>query len=206
MSPSRRRPLAWLSALAAVCLVLLAWCLPGLATRWLLTGEPPVKSDLLLVLAGGSHERTQTALALYKAGMAPAILYTGASFPEGDFIFLAREGVPLEALHAPRRVSDSTFEDALSLRQFVLDEGVKSVLIVTSPYHCRRVQLVFSRVMSGLGTRLTVTPSESLYMDPEKWWKSRQGWITAGLEFPKIGWSWLTVTPIGNVGPGGSPN
>lgn len=188
-------------AVTGVVLALAAVRLSSLATGWLLSGEPPIASELMVVLSGASMERTQTALELYRAGMAPEILITGETGPDVDLRFLEEHDVPRQSLLLPLQPATSTFEDALSVRQLVLKKGVKSILVVTSPYHCRRARLILSRVLSGLGVRITVTPSVSLYMDPDHWWRSRQGWITAGFEFPKILWAWGTVPTVSEVGP-----
>ena len=175
-----------------------------LATAWLYDGEPSVPSDLLVVLGGGSHERAHTALGLYRQGMAPAILITGGyGFPDSMMRYLESEGIPSRALLAPVRPSTSTWEDALSIRDIVLRRHARSVLVVTSPYHCRRTRLILRRALSDLDLRISVTPSVSLYMNPGHWWRSRQGWITVGPEFPKLLWAWLTTSRAGRGGPPG---
>jgi uncharacterized SAM-binding protein YcdF (DUF218 family) len=169
------------------------------ATAWLLVGQPPEKSDLLVVLAGATRERVQTGADLYLQGMAPLLTITGDGYSSSDILLLEQYGVPREALVIPPNSSRSTYEDALSLRQLILEKKVVSVLVVTSPYHCRRARLILNRVLSGLGVRVTVTPSVSLFMDPDHWWSSPQGWVTEGAEFPKIAWAWMTVPTLGDV-------
>jgi len=178
-------------ALPALVVVLPIWGL-GAATRWLYQFDSPVPSELMVVLGGGSSERLQTAVELYAAGMAPRILSTSASgFPDIFFERLVQNGVPRRALVAPLSPSTSTLEDAFSIRQVVQRERVGSILVVTSPYHCRRARMAVRRSFRDLDVRVTVTPSISLYMDAEQWWKSRQGWITVGKEFPKLARDWL---------------
>ena len=158
-----------------------------LATKWLIAPDPPVSSDLMVVLAGGSGERTETALSLYRAGYAPAILLTSFhGYPAHEMAFLLKEGVPASALVAPLRPARSTREDAVAIEEIIRRREVRSLLVVTSPYHCRRARLILARALSGHGVRLAVTPSSSLYMNAGRWWGSRQGWITVPGEFPKL--------------------
>ena len=121
--------------------------------------------------------------------MAPLLTITGDGYSSSDILLLEQYGLPRDALVIPPKPSRSTYEDALSLRQLILQKKVVSVLVVTSPYHCRRTRLILNRVLFGLGVRITVTPSVSLFMDPDHWWRSPQGWITAGAEFPKLAWA-----------------
>ncbi|HEY3175484.1 MAG TPA: YdcF family protein [Candidatus Polarisedimenticolia bacterium] len=203
---SRRSLAAACAGLGTAGLLLLLFEWPGLrgATAWLCAGEPPVASDLLVVLAGGSGERLATALEVYRAGLAPAILITdGFGFADKDMRYLNERGVPARSLMAPLRPATSTYEDALTIRQVVLRENLKSILVVTSPYHCRRARLILKRVVGSLGVRITVTPSVTLYMDLGHWWRSRQGWITVPGEFPKLLWAWVTVPTVPAVGDAG---
>ena len=204
MSQIRRRTLAavW-AGLGATGLLLFLLGERGAqeATAWLDDGDAPVVSDLLVILGGGSGERILTGLELYRAALAPMILITdGAGFPDEEMRHLEEQGVPARSLVPPLRPASSTYEDALTIRQVVLRKNLKSILVVTSPYHCRRARLILKRVVGSLGVRVTVTPSVSLYMDMEHWWRSHQGWITVSGEFPKLLWAWATVPNVTAVG------
>jgi len=194
LAPSRHARRTIALTLFALIALLAVMIVPGAATRWLYTGEPPQSAELLVVLGGGSAERARTALELYRAGYAPRIMVTdGSGHPDIAFEALEQAGVPRRALVSPLRPATSTVEDVLAIRQIVVRHGIRSVLVVTSPYHCRRVALSLRRLMGDIDMEWTVTPSTSLYMDENSWWLSRQGWITVAKEFPKLAWYWLTV-------------
>jgi hypothetical protein len=125
---------------AAACLFVAT----RLATVWLLSeAGQPVQADLLVVLSGGSSERTETALGLFRRGLAPRILITDPEgFPDPAFRWLEKQGVPHRALLAPMRPAASTLEDASCIREAAMRDGLKSVLVVTSPYHCRRARAI----------------------------------------------------------------
>jgi uncharacterized SAM-binding protein YcdF (DUF218 family) len=197
--PSRVCIGAALAVMICSTAFLLTDWVPSIATLWLLSGASPRPAELLVVLSGASRERTQTAVSLFRKGMAPKVLITGWG-PNDDRDYLVSEGVSNESILLAPRNSSSTYEDALNVRQVVVINKIKSVLVVTSPYHCRRTRLIFGRVLSGLRVSLTVTPSVSLHMDQDHWWRTAQGWVTTGPEFPKILWAWITVPTLGAVG------
>ena len=185
---------ALIVALALTGALGLLLVIPGAATRWLYSGQPPMNAELLVVPGGGSAERARTALELYRAGFAPRIMVTeGSGHPDIAFHAMEQAGIPRRALVSPLRPATSTAEDALAIRQVVVRHGIRSLLVVTSPYHCRRVDLALRRILADVEVEWTVTPSTSLYMDAHSWWLSRQGWNTVGKEFPKLAWYWLTV-------------
>lgn len=164
----------------------------GAAVSWLSDGEPPQPSDLIVVLDGGAEERVSTAIDLYRAGFAPAIMITsGDGFPDAQVRRMVSSGVPSRALLAPPRPSRSTWEDAVTIRQMVLRNRVGSILVVTSSFHCRRARLILERVLSDIPVRVTLTQSKSLY--PWPWWR------TVPPETIKLAWAWLSVpkTPPG---------
>ena len=178
----------WLLILGVVAACLIA--ATRRATEWLLAPtDPPVPADLLVVLSGGAAERTETALGLFRQGLAPRILITDKEgFPDPAFRWLERQGVPHRALLAPIAPAASTLEDAWCIREAVKRDGFKSVLVVTSPYHCRRARAILRHVLEPLGVRVTVVGSASYYMDPAHWWRSAQGWRLVPAELGKLIW------------------
>ncbi len=171
------------------------------AGDWLMVGEAPRNCELIVVLAGGARERLLTALELYRGGFAPAIMITDPyGFPDVQMRELAEAGVPERALLPPSSAATTTLEDAWCIREVVLRKGLRSLLVVTSPYHCRRARLAFSRILSDLDVRVTVTASKSLYMELDQWWKSRDGWNKVPAEYLKLVRAWMTVRDFGPVG------
>ena len=200
------RKAIWFAAGMALLLAIVLVCARP-ATRWLVLTQEPRPADLLVVLAGGAGERLATGLVLYQAGLSPRILVTDEfGYPDRAMRWLGGKGIPRRSLVPPLMPSESTYEDALAVRQVVLKENIRSILVVTSPYHCRRARLILDRVLGGLGIQVTVTASMTLYMDLERWWQTRQGWITVPGEFPKLVWVWATVSDVGAVGAAAPPD
>jgi uncharacterized SAM-binding protein YcdF (DUF218 family) len=84
--------------------------------------------------------------------------------------------------------STSTLEDAWCIRDAVTHDRFKSVLVVTSPYHCRRARAILKQVLQPLGVKVTVVGSASYYMDAPRWWNSAQGWRLIPAELGKLIW------------------
>ena len=197
-------------ACLALAIVLVATFGPPLAAAasgWLAAGEPPVPSDLMVVVSGGAQERLFTAIELYRRGLSRAILVTSPTgSPEREMKMLIRAGVLPADLVYPPRPALSTREDALCIREVVLQRKPRSLLVITSPYHCRRLRLILERTLADQDLRLTVSPSRNLYWDNARWWADRQGWNVVPAEYIKLFWAWIAVPVVADVptrqGPG----
>jgi len=175
---------------------------PGVA-RWLAAAESPIKSDLLIVVSGGAEERLISAAELFHKGYAPWILVTDPDPPPDEAVEILEEmGVPAaRVISCPGTVS-STLDDAACIRDVLGGGRFASALVVTSPYHCRRLRLILSRVTRGMPVRVTVVACRSLYWDPTSWWSHQEGWEVPA-EIMKLAWAWLTVPPAhgSRIGP-----
>lgn len=154
--------------------------------RWVggywVVDEPPQHADAILLLGDDTYlaERAARAAELYHAGWAPRIVASGrwlrpyfsiAELMEHD---LRNRGVPPEAIvrHASRAAN--TYEEALSLRQLVREQGWRRVLVVTSNSHTRRARYIFRKVMEPAVAIRVVAAADSSY-DPRSWWHTRAG-------------------------------
>jgi uncharacterized SAM-binding protein YcdF (DUF218 family) len=187
-------PLALLALASILTIATCRLAAPGVA-RWLAAGEPPVASDLLIVVSGGAEERLVSAAGLFHEGYAPWILVTDPDpTPDEAVEILGEMGVPaVRVISCPGTVS-STLEDAICIRDILAGGRFASALVVTSPYHCRRLRLILSRVTRGMPIRTTIVSSRSLYWDPSSWWSHQEGWEVPA-EITKLAWAWLTVLP-----------
>ena len=182
-----------LLALACAALLLSARAGASAAARWLSTGGPPRNADLLVVVAGGARERLQTGADLFRRGYAPEILVTEPMPQDGMEALLGMApGAGGHRLHACADRVTSTVGDALCVRQLVESRGFRSILVVTSPYHCRRLEMIFRRTLGDLDLDIRVVGSASLYWPPESWWRYPAGWEVPA-ELAKLTWSWVTV-------------
>lgn len=71
-------------------------------------------------------------------------------------------------------------DEARAVKGYVAAHGVRTLLVVTSPYHSRRAVWAVRHV-----------PTTSATPAPATWWNSRDGWRTVATEFFKLPYYWL---------------
>ncbi len=168
------------------------------AGRWLVLDEPPVKADYI-VLLGGDLSRPLHGADLYRQGYAARIAVSrpalppqfenarrlGIRLPRQEELYravLVRKGVPVGAIDLFGEANLSTVQEAETLRAFLGDRPVR-LLVVTSPYHTRRVKVVFTRLLPRADVRVLASPYEEF---PERWWTNQAAAINVLLETAKL--------------------
>jgi uncharacterized SAM-binding protein YcdF (DUF218 family) len=168
-----------------------------LAGYWIVVEEEPIKSDAIVLLAGGLS-RPLCGADLYHKGYA-TVIYVGKVRPNDQTANLEKIGVCLvrqEELYkeilikkkVPERAIQifgngyiSTVEEAESLKK-ALGGTVAKLLVVTSPYHTRRVKAIFEDVLPNRETRVVADPYDKF---ARKWWTDRKSAINVILETTK---------------------
>ncbi len=172
-----------LAAFGAVCLLaLIVGGAAVLSAGWWLPVNDELKPADAMVLLGGDPRRAPHAADLYLRGLAPAI-YTcrpmnesmeplvslGMSFPREEELStqaLRLKGVPDEAVHLYGEGLLSTVDEGEHLAR-LLGPEVKTVIVVTSPHHCRRAKLILSKLLPGRELLFSYPPYERF---ERKWW------------------------------------
>jgi uncharacterized SAM-binding protein YcdF (DUF218 family) len=95
----------------------------------------------LIVALGGGDDRKQEALTLYKQSVGSHILFTGE--PNLSQMYY-KWGVGPEGIYTTF-ISTDTPTDVTQVRDAMVQNGFKSVLIVDSNYHLRRTKMLFGR-------------------------------------------------------------
>ncbi|TLM64502.1 MAG: YdcF family protein [Deltaproteobacteria bacterium] len=190
--PGLRQFLAGLLAgllFAGVALALTARFLPHL----LVVDDPPAAVDAIVVLGGDSDgSRLRTGLRLLDDKFAPQLVLVANSGREGwerilkafcpDCSFAGRPAMFLTG-------STDTRTDAQLTLEHCRSAGLRSILVVTSPYHTRRTALVFADIFAGSGIVPQVVSSGSYgrLLPPDgRWWSDRRTVETVWLEFGKV--------------------
>ena len=165
--------------------------------------EPVQPADYALVLAGVPEVRPFYAAALYRAGLAGAVLLTrpepipdtleGVARAEHELVqeVLEAEGVfPIDIVVIPGEVT-STLDEIRSLEAFLADRPTARVTIVTNAYHTRRTRLLVRRTFDtgAERVRLLGVPSDSFRRDD--WWGSESGLRAVLGELLKTPYYWL---------------
>jgi uncharacterized SAM-binding protein YcdF (DUF218 family) len=140
---ARVRKLIIRTALAVFLLLLLlvavALVFPG---PFLTVDSGPVKADVLVLLGGGSHERSERAAELFKEHAAPRIIVSGYGDCEINRHLLVAVGVPASVI-AVENKSKTTRENAQFTVRLLREQQLKRVILVTSWYHSRRALACF---------------------------------------------------------------
>ena len=194
--------------LAAVgaCLVLLlalAFRAPILAAagRLLVVANPVASADVIVVAIDAREAGVLEAADLFHRGVAPQVAVFAEPPDEVDREFI-RRGVPyfdaaawsIEQLGAlgvthvvriPVEVA-GTEDEGQVLPGWLKQRRFRSVVLVTSSDHSRRVGRVLRRALNGQPVTLIVHPSRYSKFDPERWWQTRGNLRTGIIELQKL--------------------
>lgn len=154
--------------------------------RWLIREDPLQKSDVIVILSGSMPARAEEAANVFRMGYAPEIWISRPEGPETDLgamgiSYLGEEsynrdvlihlGVPPGAIRIlPRAIVDTEEEiEEVSQQMSALHE--RSVIVVTSPQHTRRVKALW-RALSNADLGLTVHAAWQDRFDADHWWRT----------------------------------
>ena len=159
---------------------------------WLQSPDELRPARAIVVLGGGVPFRAIQAARLFQAGLAPEVWVTTGRQDRGDQL-LKQLGIStssgrerdqseeiLIALHVPRtavrQITEPAANTVAEMRAVIRFAAAdpKPVIIVTSPYHVRRVQ-VLARIVSreaGPGPPVIVRYAEDDPYDPAHWWRN----------------------------------
>lgn len=85
----------------------------------------------------------------------------------------------------PRSVA-GTEDEGEVLPGWCDERGIRSVVLVTTSDHSKRVRRVMRRAMVGHGTTVAIRPSRFSLFDPDRWWQTRGGIRIAIVEMEKL--------------------
>lgn len=192
-----RRPPKWFTGLAIAAVFGAAlfmghpWILTQ-AAAWLVTNDPLIRADALIVLSGDSTgERVMQGVALWRQGYAPTVILSGG--PIGRWTTAAEVmrkealllGLPSRAILLEEE-SMSTWEQAVKTLPMVRKLGARRVIVVTSPYHARRARWTFRRIFGPAGIEVLVSPSPYSKFQVDRWWAREQDTEDVLLEYFKM--------------------
>jgi uncharacterized SAM-binding protein YcdF (DUF218 family) len=157
--------------------------------RWLVVEDPLVKVRAIAVLSGSMPLRAIEAAKLYRQGYAPEIWLThssepgetlgemGISFAGEDYYstrILIHEGVPSQAIHVLETPIVNTVDEIKVIGSALAGEKDRTVIIVTTKAHTRRVRLLWRKLASGNGVVIVRAASGDAF-DPRHWWRTTSG-------------------------------
>jgi uncharacterized SAM-binding protein YcdF (DUF218 family) len=191
--------------LTFVAVSLFSW----VAAEALIVSSDLAHADALVVLAGSSTylERTHRAAQLFKEGRAPKIILTNDNLKSGwsaeeerNPLFVERAAAELKRLGVPGQMIEvvpgrvvSTYDEAVQLRQYAGERGLRSILVVTSAHQSRRALWTFRRVFQGSDVEIGLDPVAPGEQAPTSatWWRHRLGWKLVPGEYGKMVYYWI---------------
>jgi len=197
---SRRR-----TAIRILVICILIWPFAAwVGAKLLITEAPLAKADAIVVLSGSANyrERAREAARLLREGRSQLIVITNDNvrgswsrveqrnlyFYERTLEELQNAGVPDQSVDVLMNQVDSTHDEAQLVKQYAIDHGFRSVLVVTSAYHSRRALWTFSRVFRDTGIQVGLTPVNpgTDSPPPATWWLTARGWRLVPTEYVKL--------------------
>jgi uncharacterized SAM-binding protein YcdF (DUF218 family) len=161
------------------------------------------KADLIVCLAGNNVERGLATIDLYRQDWAPFIFLAREElvdgyetlkdrrlhYPETRDLLAAlfkEADLPESAVIQAPGIAASTYDEAGLVRAWVKQKGLRSLIIVTSPTHCRRALLTFKKVLKDQNVKIMIIPSSYSRFNPQSWWKEHKYVREVVLEYEKL--------------------
>jgi len=193
----------WLKILLIILfLLLMLYFLRYLIFRgigsFLIVSDAPQKTEVMFVLSGSSFDRGTYAANLFNQGYAKRIVCTGGNEDYEVLAFGKKmyecELTRLAVLHSVKDSSlvdtlqrgTSTYEERNAVLAYCKQKGIKSCMIVTSPFHTRRVSWLFRSSLKKNGIDVIIIASKAHLYDADEWWKNEYGLIDVNNEYVKL--------------------
>jgi uncharacterized SAM-binding protein YcdF (DUF218 family) len=154
--------------------------------------DPLAHADAIVALSGDTGARTLTAVDLWKRKYAPIIIFAGASEDPNSVAsgeLMKREavagGVPESAILVEPS-SNTTQENAREVASLMKARGLRTAILVTSPYHQRRAANLFGREFPPANLTFTNYPARDPQWDPNTWWLHEPARTLTVVELAKL--------------------
>jgi uncharacterized SAM-binding protein YcdF (DUF218 family) len=162
----------------------------------LIIADPLRKSDAVVVLSGGGDmSRMEEGARIYLEKNAQWLILTETTPREGEkvsdttilFKDTARNlGVPDSAILVTDQAAFSTLEEAQQTLKLSNRNSLKSLIIVTDPFHTFRTRLIFRSVFKDSGIDIYVRPVRNHWYRSTNWWMTADGRRATVSEYIKI--------------------
>ena len=192
--------LRWILILGIAVLVVFlthVYWLTGLG-QYLVRSEPPVRSDMIVVLAGDYiGNRILTAADLVRRGFAPKALVSGPNdvygLSESDLAigFATRHGYPESYFLPFPNDARSTVAEAAVIIPELRKLHARRIDIVTSNFHTHRSGNIYRARAPDMEFHVIAAPDR--YFSPDGWWKNREGRKILLEEWEKTVATWLGI-------------
>ncbi len=148
------------------------------AGDFLVVSDSLTPSDAVIAVSGDGPERVATSIELMRRGLARRLVISGGVYGRGiNAAHVMRDQALQDGVPAREVIVDdqatSTAENALGAARAMKAHGLRSAILVTSPYHTRRAGMLFHRVFLREGLTLRVHAVERSFFRVDRWWTRR---------------------------------
>ncbi len=193
-----------LASLLLLLLAVLAFAfrspiLTGIAD-YLIINDRLQPADAIVLLNSDFDTRPFHTADLYKRGLAPVVIIARAeNTPAVELGLVPNDtdisvGVMEKLGVPPERITilpypggtTSTIDEAVAFRQYVGENHVQRIIVVTSAFHTRRARWIFEKTLAGLPVTLEMAAVPYVGFDQTNWWTNEKGLITLDNEYVKL--------------------
>lgn len=168
-------------ALFCVLVYLARHPLMRFAAEYWIIDEPAKTADAIILIGDDNFyaDRATRAAELSRQQVAPVVVASGrwlranASLSDLMVHDLIERGVPKEKILAAPQDPGGTIDEAERLEKLAESRHWKSVIIVTSNYHARRVRYIYGKVFPEQ-IAVSVAGARDADFDPAHWWEKRE--------------------------------
>ena len=195
---SRSRTRSTLGCQSCLLGLLLFLSLSYLALRglgaFLITGDPLERGDAIVVLGGGGEQRVVEAVRLVQEryGLWLIITEPGEVVPghgSGSEVFrrvAILEGISPDVILITEKSAGNTYQEAKAVLGTMQKHQLKSITVVTDPFHTQRTRIIFRSVFSGSGLTVRIHPVPDHWYRSSTWFFSITGWENTLREYVKM--------------------
>jgi uncharacterized SAM-binding protein YcdF (DUF218 family) len=189
-----------LIAVAAFIIIILMFTIVGFRHRidlaignFLLVKDDLSPVDVIHVIAGDDY-RTEYALQLYKQGYARQLFFTGGwcvyhNYYHGEHALqlALAAGIPRDAIIYDDSKVLSTYDEALLLKNYLdAHPSIKSIMVVSDPFHMRRVQWTYRHIFGGNVQMLMAPVPFEQTPFKQQWWMDAPSQAYVREEYEKL--------------------
>lgn len=153
---------------------------------FLVAGDPLRPSDAAIAISGDGRERVRTASDLVTEGHARWLILSGAPPAAADLMRYAREYQIADARILVDASATSTVENAYGSARVMRTHGLRTAIVVTSPYHMRRTIIVFRAIFQPQGLAVRAFPARDSFFEVREWWTRRRDRELVLREYAKL--------------------
>ena len=90
---------------------------------------------------------------------------------------LLKHGVPDSGIVIFGEEVSSTYEETLALREWVKETGAKKIIIVSDPFHMRRMRWLLRKELTTTWAQILTGVAAPLKYTVSNWWQTKQGLV-----------------------------